>query len=228
MRQASETALNKLLAALPALYRRDAEYVRQRIHVDAEGWHHSEENVSFLPTLQEAVWQERRLEITYHLSTGPVVECLLDPLGLVAKGNVWYLVATYGGQIGVYRVSRVLAARVTERACIRPQGFDLAAFWEQSSASFRANRARYSATVRAAPAALLAMRCLQKCEEVEPPDGEGWVTLALQFESEEEACGYVLSLGPQIEVLEPQALRARVRGVAENTVALYARKEDAI
>ena len=37
----------------------------------------------------------------------------VEPLGLVAKGSVWYLVATVDGQSRTYRVSRVQEAAVT-------------------------------------------------------------------------------------------------------------------
>jgi predicted DNA-binding transcriptional regulator YafY len=43
------------------------------------------------------------------------------------------------------------------------------------------------------------------------------------FEEEHNACEYVLSFGPRIEVLEPQSLRDLVRHAAEGIVALYAR-----
>ena len=59
--KASEAAFIKLLAALPSMYRRDAEYIRQRIHVDMSGWRRSEEAIPCLPTLQEAIWQERKV-----------------------------------------------------------------------------------------------------------------------------------------------------------------------
>lgn len=114
MRQASEAAFIKLLAALPSLSRRDAEYVHQRIHIDATGWHHTEEDVSCLPTLQEAIWQERKLSLKYQRGDSATVERLVDPLGLVAKGSTWYLVAAVEGEVRTYRVSRMLEAGVTD------------------------------------------------------------------------------------------------------------------
>lgn len=221
---ASETALDKLLAALPSIYRRDAEYVRQRIHVDTRGAQRMEENVSFLPILQEAVWQERRLYLRYHLSTGPVVECTLDPLGLVASGPVWYLVAVLEGEINVYRVSRVLDARLLDQPGTRPKGFDLAAFWEASSARLRSNRPRYLATVRVSPEALPQMQQGPRCvpiEELEATDQEGWTTARLLFETEGDACFYLLGWGAWVEILAPEALRRRVIEHAAGVLELY-------
>ena len=231
LHQAAETALNKLLAALPTMYQRNAEYIRQRIHIDATGWHHSEENVSFLPTLQEAIWQELKVKVTYQLSTGPIVKPRLDPLGLVAKGNVWYLVALFKDQVCVYRVSRVQAATISDQPSLRPANFNLADFWAESSANFVANLPRYLVTVRVDPAILPELRCAGRFPQLAPMgpvDAEGWQKVALQFETEREAGQYILGFGSQIEVIEPQTLQTRVLEGAKRIVTLYTQKRDLV
>src|SRR5262245_47009140 len=55
LEKAAEGALLKLLAALPAAYRRGAERARQRIYVDVAGWARKEEAVPFLSVLQDAI-----------------------------------------------------------------------------------------------------------------------------------------------------------------------------
>ena len=224
LHQASEAAFIKLLAALPSLSRRDAEYVHQRIHIDTSGWHHTEEDVSCLPTLQEAIWQERKLSLTYQRGDSATVERLVDPLGLVAKGSTWYLVAAVEGEVRTYRVSRMQGASVTDQACIRPQGFDLPAYWAQSSTHFVANLPRYPVTVRIAPGVLEQIYHAGRYARIEhsqPPDADGWITLRLLFEMEEAACGYLLSFGTQVEIVEPQALREKIIQLAESIVAFY-------
>src|SRR5918999_3855096 len=93
LEKAAEGASLKLLAALPTVYRRGAEQARQRIHIDVSGWQRAEEAVPLLHVVQEAVWQERRLRMTYGQEECGAAERVVDPLGLVAKGSVWYLVA---------------------------------------------------------------------------------------------------------------------------------------
>ena len=146
LRRAGEAALIKLLAALPPTSRRDAEYIRQRIHVDAAGWNRPQEVVPCLAALQEAVWQERKVRLTYQRHGSDPAERLVDPLGLVAKGSMWYLVGAVEGTERVYRVARIQAVTVTDEPCRRPEGFDLAAFWAQSSADFVANLPQYRVT----------------------------------------------------------------------------------
>jgi predicted DNA-binding transcriptional regulator YafY len=225
LRQASEAALIKLLAALPAVYRRDAEYVRQRIYIDGTGGRQPDDDISFLPTLQAAIWQERRVQLVYQLSTGPIVDPVLDPLGLVAKGSMWYLVAVWESKVSVYRVSLIQDARMSDEPCVRPEGFDLAAFWKRSSKEFLASLPRYPVTVRvcAEVRPQLCGRC-RHVERVDPPDARGWTTVRLQFETEEDACRILTGFGDRAEVLAPQPLRERLCARAEQVVALYARQ----
>lgn len=224
LQSASESAMNKLLAALPAMQRRDAEYVRQRVHIDASGWSNAQEHVHYLPRLQEAIWQERRVKIIYELSTGPIVTPVLDPLGLVAKGSTWYLVALFVGKPAVYRVSRIIDACLLDEASARPSDFDLAAFWTESSAQLVANLPRYPVEVLARPEIVAALRGggrFSRVEGVEPPDSEGWQRLTIIFETEAEACAHCLSFGPKMRVVAPLALREEVIASARQIAAGY-------
>ena len=225
--KASDAALIKLSAALPSAHRDSAEQARQRIHVDASGWKRSEESIASLPTLQEAVWKERKLQFTY-LRGGEceAVERLVDPLGLVAKGSVWYLVAAVEAEIRSYRVSRITDPRIMEQPCERPRDFDLADHWEKSTVSFKARLPQYRATVRVAPDVFprigFAGR-FARIERVDGPDGEGWFRVYLRFDVEEMACEWALSFGSRLEVLEPQSLREKVVSAAEGVIDFYGR-----
>lgn len=225
--KASDAALIKLSAALPSSHRAGAEQARQRIHIDVSGWNRSEEPARFLPVLQEAVWQERRLQFTYQRGGCEAVERLVDPLGLVAKGSVWYLVAAVDGDVRSYRASRIEDARLTGEACVRPKGFDLADYWEKSAVSFKANLPQYQAKVRVAPDVFPRLRYagrFARVERADRPDAEGWVPVMLRFDVEEMACEYVLSFGPRIEVLAPESLRDKVLNMAHSVIAFYAEK----
>jgi predicted DNA-binding transcriptional regulator YafY len=227
LEKASDAALLKLLAALPAMQRNGAEYVRQRIHVDVAGWRQSEEAVPLLPVLQEAIWQGRKLRFTYQRGDGVAVERVVDPLGLVAKGSIWYMVAAVEGEPRSYRVSRVQAAEIVDEECVRPLAFDLAAFWGESTAHFYAHLPRYSATLRVDASALQRVRTggwYTRVEREEAPDADGWVPVVVQFDDEHSAREYALSFGPQLEVLEPPELREQVIRAAEGIVSLYARQ----
>jgi predicted DNA-binding transcriptional regulator YafY len=227
LERAAEQALLKLLAALPSIHRRGAERARQRIYVDVTGWHRPEEAVPLLPVLQEAIWLERKLHFTYQSGIGcNAIERLVDPLGLVAKGSVWYLVAAVGGDVRSYRVSRVQNAKLMEEPCTCPAGFVLATYWEQSAARFKANLPSYHATMRVRPDIVHRLSFggrFARIEEIGKPDECGWVPVSLRFDVEEMACEYALSFGPAMEVIEPESLRQKVLEAATIVAALYTR-----
>ena len=54
-------ALLKLSAALPDALRTDESRTRQRIHLDSSWWFQSEQQVPCLQTIQQALFQDRRL-----------------------------------------------------------------------------------------------------------------------------------------------------------------------
>jgi predicted DNA-binding transcriptional regulator YafY len=227
LHKASEGALLKLLAALPAMYRRGAERARQRIYIDSAGWSRAEESVPNLSLLQEAIWTERKLRITYQRGPGcDAVEREVDPLGLVAKGSAWYLVAGVSTQIRSYRVSRISHAELLAQTFAIPQDFDLAGYWEQSAADFKSSVPNYLATFRVAPSVFPRLRFAGRFARVGDAietAADGWIKVSVGFDVDEIACEYALGFGQNLEVLEPLSLRQKVVEMAAAVVSFYNR-----
>ena len=227
LQKASEGALLKLLAALPAIHRRGAERVRQRIYIDSKGWAQSEESVPLLPVLQDAVWNEHKLRITYERGPGcEAVERVLNPLGLVAKGNAWYLVAGVDEYIRSYRIARISSAEILDTPSQTPPEFDLAGYWEQSAKTFKSTLPSYVATFRVSPSVFPRLRFagrFARVGDVIETSADGWHTLTVGFDVEEMACEYALGFGANLEVLEPISLRHRVVEMAGEVVRVYKR-----
>lgn len=223
--KAAEAALIKLLASLPAMSRQDAEFTRRRIHIDGAGWHQrAAEAVPVLPTLQEALWQERKLQLVYTRSDGATVERVVDPLGLVAKASTWYLVGAVEGEARSYRVGRIEQAIMLDQRCERPHNFDLAAFWEQSMVEFKANLPRYPVTVRVDQALVPRLQSSGRycrIEHVSAPDHQQRVIVSLRFDAAWAACEHLLGFGAQVEILAPAELRASIIGAAQEILAMY-------
>jgi predicted DNA-binding transcriptional regulator YafY len=226
LQRAAEAALLRILAALPAAQRRDATFMQSRIHVDGAGWRETREEAPSLPLIQAALWQERCLWITYGRDEDSATERLVDPLGLVAQGRAWYLVAQRDGEIRTYRVSRIRAARLDPAPSQRPADFDLAATWAASKAQFVANLPRYEATLRGAPGARERIGFggrFVRLLDAGPPGPDGWSQLRIQADTADEAAAFVLGFGDQLEVVEPLALRAEVLRRARAVLAFYER-----
>lgn len=225
LEKAADGALLKLLASLPATFRKGAEQVRQRIYVDVTGWSRREEAVPFLPVLQEAIWLERKLNISYERGEGcEPVQRLISPFGLVAKGSVWYLVGSIEGSVRSYRVSRISQAEILNEYALIPDDFDLAEYWEQSSSLFKSKVPNYLATFWVSPAVILRLRFagrFARVTETEELDSRGWRKVLVGFDVEEMACEYAVSFGPNLEVIEPQMLREKVIEMTKATLKFY-------
>jgi predicted DNA-binding transcriptional regulator YafY len=219
--QEAEAALIKLQASLPAASRPQADFARQRILVDTRGWRDPAESVACLPVLLDALWRERRVRFVYTRVLGEPGERTADPLGLVAKGSVWYLIAAVEDGLRTYRVSRMREAAILDQPARRPEGFDLAAYWENSAAEFREKLPRYYATFCATPAVMRWVRYRGWRLQEEIAEGDA-VRIRLRFDAADEALQFALSFGGEIQVLEPDELRSRVLGAAHAIGARYA------
>ncbi|TDF91874.1 helix-turn-helix transcriptional regulator [Paenibacillus piri] len=217
-----EAAFLKLLASLPPSLQRDAQFMRERIHVDGAGWHQSEESFPYLAAVQEAIWEQKQLCIRYPKADG-YSERIVDPYGLVAKGGAWYLVAQTDEGMRSFRVSRIQNAQVTGESFARPDEFDLAAYWDQSTRAYKAAMPSYPAVIRIQEPQLARIRWFRyvKVQAVRPADNDGWLEADIQFETLESACEIILSLSPFIRVEQPTELVSLVRSRLQASFALY-------
>lgn len=217
----------KLLAALPAEGRQGAARVASRFHLDPIGWFRSAEHAEVLPSLALAVWNSLRIRVRYDAWAG-VVDRELEPLGLVLKAGVWYLVAQVGGgEQRTYRVSQIQTLALTDDSFERPDGFDLAAYWTAWAKDFETRLYRGEATLRLSPEGLRRL-CVVSPEIdlagrlAEAPDADGWTQVTLPMESLDHSAGEILKLGAEAQVLAPPELREKMGEIARRLAGLYA------
>ena len=248
--EALRGALLKLSAALPETRRAEETRARQRFHLDATDWTQADQAEApspHLTTLYQAVWRDRAVEITYRLPFDALARHVVAPYGLVAKMNVWYLVAARREEgaeaeeteeaeatpnVHVYRVSQMQRARMLDAPISRLPDFDLVAFWEAWCAARESDRATYEVRARVAPALLPhlpyhfgdAIRAT--IAAAGPPDATGWLTLELPFEDFQAARTRLLSFGGAVEVLAPRPLRYSIQDFAAQIIGVYAGGEE--
>ncbi len=224
--QDMEAVLLKLLAALPSAQRQGAEDMRQRIHLDPSWWFQGAEDLTHLPLLQQAIWNDRRLYITYTRGNGEAGERLIEPYGLVAKASVWYLVASIGDDMRVFRVSRLGSVKLCEDCFTRPADFDLGDYWQKWSQQFEHSLPQITAQLRLSPhmaeklPQMWGENLRQRIQDA-TPDAEGWVTIPVYFDSMYWAAANIIGLGNQAQVIEPAELREQVISLAREVAGAY-------
>src|SRR5439155_25127484 len=132
--------------------------VRRRCQLVRRGWFSSGRGPAPLGPGAAGVWAGRRLEVvSRHYDSGEEAKRVLDPLGLVLKAGVWYLVASRDGESRTYRISRIRSARVLNEESSRPPDFDLPAYWADSVSRFEVGAPRLAVTLSATSRAIAAL-----------------------------------------------------------------------
>jgi len=226
-----QAARLKLMAALPAGTAPSAERIASRFHLDPAGWFRTPDPLPALQPVAQAVWAGVLVDIRYRPLGEDARSRRVEPLGLVLKGGVWYLVALGGKRVLTYRVAGIESAEVTETPFERPDGFDLAEHWAKSSRDYELGYYRGQAQVRLSPRGVRLLAPLgphvvaAAKASAGPPDAQGWVACTLPIESLDDGVREVLRLGPDAEVLGPPALRAAMVETVAAIAARYSKGE---
>lgn len=220
----------KLLAALPAEIRSQAERMRARFHLDAPAWFAQAEQPGHLPLVANAVWEQRPLEIRYQ-SWKAEKRRRIDPLGLVLKSGAWYVVGRIDGGARTYRVSRILEVAALDERFDWPAGFDLAAYWAQNIRRLEEELHGGQATVRFSPwgvamaEAFLSPFVRSGMRLDGEPDAGGWRVATMPIGSVRQAASELLRFGAEAEALAPPELRRKMAEIAVGLRRLYERAE---
>jgi predicted DNA-binding transcriptional regulator YafY len=210
---AAERAFDKLMASLPASMRTQADSIRARLHIDPTGWRPlaDDNDVSVLPIVQSALAQNHKLTFLYTRSDGDTSSRTVDPLGIVCKQTVWYLIAQTSAGMRTYRISRMRDAVVLALQFERPAKFNLARYWKQTTAKLRDQKQTVSATIALSPEAVLTIDrwCPMTALPNHPTQSslpKDWRVYEVELESYQQARFVILGLGPRAIPLAPKPL----------------------
>ena len=219
-----DRALEKLRGAFSDVQRRAAEKARARILVDQRRWTNEEPPREILAALRRAVWDDRRARIRYADRGGKPSTRTIDPLGLVAKAGVWYLVARWDGEYRSFRVDRIRDAQELSDHFERPDGFELEQHWRESTTQLLQRwPTSYPVVLRVSSHDFEKFGSYFPSETI-ADEGE-LILVRVRFPSCDVAIAQVISLGVRLMIVEPQELRelvmARARDVLEWCSADY-------
>lgn len=239
---AARSALRKLLQALPATFRNDAEAAAATVVADPSPWGGSPRpRPAFVEELQTAVIRRLLVRIRYAGWSSPEADHLVAPWGLVEKNEVWYLLAGVEADAvaddeadeddddnntpvpeRTFRVDRMRAVTLTDRPASRPHDFDLATAWDRVVADVEHERASASAIV-IVPSSLvgyLRSEFGRHLEELEAHD-DGRTRIRISAPTETMIARRLAGWGAFAEVLEPPQVRLELATIAAQLGALY-------
>lgn len=225
----AQQAVRKLLRALPSPFRADAAAAAEAVRLDAGSWGEQRRSrPEVVDVVQQAVIDRRQVRVDYTNRTGQVSTVLLDPLGLVAKDDLWYLLATRedGPDVRTYRMDRVASVEVTAQPANRPEGFDLAREWQRVVSYVEERRARVRATVLVRRRHLWVLRdhfgtYLDVIGDAPAAGDEERIEVSLAAHTARSLAEQLAGWGSMIEVTGPEDVRRELARIGTELTAAY-------
>jgi len=217
-------ARQKILASIPSSLKSYSHDIWNRIHVDTTAWRQSSEKIESFKILQEAIWDEKALQIEYERADGEYLERVVNPLGLVAKGSTWYLIASSNKKVRNYRASRIKSVKLTKETFSRPNDFNLAQYWSDSTQEFIKSLPKYEVDVEISSSIVQRIKFTGRfvqIVQIDAPSENGWISANLCFDTEQEALEYILGFGNQIRIIQPNELKQTIYDMAKSVVDFY-------
>ncbi|MDJ0757544.1 MAG: WYL domain-containing protein [Ardenticatenaceae bacterium] len=228
MEELTKDALLKLFSTLPTSHQNEVRRAQQRLYIDPEGWIDAEDTSHHLDLIQQAVWQDQRLQLVYQPFDRTPYDLKIDAYALVSKAYHWYLVGRKAtGEFRTYRLSRIIHIQLCDEIFERNLSFDLARYWQSSQQHFQQQMAdefpAFSAELWVHTTAYwYLVRVLEgQFQQIGPPDDHHWCRIRIQFNSEYEAQAHILAMANRVKIVSPTHLKDDMKQVMKAVGAHY-------
>ncbi len=183
--------------------------------------HYPEE---IIEAVHSALLSEQQLDISYtSREQNEAKNYPVHPLGIVQRGAVTYLVATFYDytDIRMLAIHRIQAATVSELPAITPENFDLGVYIRQGALGFDESgeiKLKLRFTEPAIEHLLETPLCLDQQVIADQP---GWMCLLATVPDTAQLRWWLLGFGDQVEVLEPLSLRDEFAKMSSSLHDIY-------
>lgn len=171
----------------------------------------------------EGLLRERQLNITYkHRGGDKCDEWRIQPLGLVQRGQVLYLVArVFDYEPRTLALHRIIKAELLEQVVVRPEGFTLEHYVAQGKFEFSQAEPEplHLRFYHGAGDHLLETPMTE--DQLLTDKGDGVLDVQAQVRHTSQLEWWLLGFGPNVEVLEPAALRESIARMVQEAAARY-------
>ncbi len=175
-------------------------------------------------SIQQALVYDKQLQASYFaLHNNTEKNHLLNPLGLVQRGHITYLVATISPytDVRLFALHRFKTATLLDAESQKPDGFSLSEYLATGALQFsNGNSIKLEAKINAYMAALLTESPLSE-DMVIQAGSEGRFTLKATVPSGWQLEWWLLSHCTSVEVISPAELRERLRQKLRAGADLY-------
>ena len=202
-----------------------SKLMKERVYVLGDTLANPHEFGNIIGKLIRAVGESFRIKVGYINNDGEESERVLEPLGLVCKRSVWYLIARKEGieDIRTFRVDQILFLTVRDSEKFTyPQEFSLAEYIGCSWGVFKNDQIE---TVKLKFSPKVAMRVknlhYHPSQKIAEECVDGSVILEFEVCGLVEMQSWIMQWGTEVEVLEPAFLRTEIKKTAQRIAEIY-------
>ncbi|MEU3464439.1 WYL domain-containing protein [Streptomyces sp. NPDC006733] len=222
---AVKAALRKLVHALPEPFRAQAEAAAASRVTDPRPWGASRVAPSpprFLDPLQDAVIRGVQVQLGYADRHGAATRRTVHPLGIVAKGPSWYLVAHTQAGRRTFRIDRVSSADPTDDPVDRPEDFDLATSWREIADEIDRTRTPLQAQALCTLPGINILRIgLGDRLDVGGATTDGRIQVVIRGRDAYTLAGELAGLVAWLDVTGPAPVRAHLASIGQALIERY-------
>ena len=204
-----------------------AKLLKERLYILGDTLSYPQQFGQVLGKLIRAVSESHRVKVEYINNSGKISSRILEPLGLVCKRNVWYVIARQCSKadIKTFRVDQIqqLNSRESDKFHY-PKDFSLQAHIGASWGVF-CNDPVQRVRLRFSPEVASRVKKLRyhPTQEIVEETAEGSVIMQFEVCGLVEMQSWIMQWGNQVEVLEPASLRKRIQAQALSIAKLYSK-----
>ena len=219
------SAVRKLVRALPGPFRGDAEAAAAAIHRDSAGWGElAAGKPPAVEAVQQAIVDRVQVHLDYTRRTGERSTTTVTPLGLVVKGDHWYLLAARADatEVRTYRMDRVRSVELSAEPAERPADFDLDREWQRISTFVDQQRSRVHATLRLPRRHLWVLRDhFGSYLDILDESDEDRVEVRVGAHSARSIAEQLAGWGATVQVVQPESVRRELAAIGAELVDSY-------
>lgn len=212
-----DTAIEKISSLVPKEKANELELRYEQLVIDISPWGYREVEKEKLKTIYQAIAKSGLLRFEYRNLKGEESLRVIEPMTLLLKGYVWYLwgYCRLRADFRFFKLSRIDALTILKEGFVRRE-----TSYREVTSPGNQNNSPVHLILRFAPEAQT------KVEEYFDPNNityqdDGYLIIKVDWPEDEWIYGTILSYGEYVEVLEPLAVREKIRARAAKLCELY-------
>lgn len=211
--------VEKISSIIPASQAEDFQFRTKQFVVDLSPWGNHDKLEAMILTLKKAIEERQAVRFSYRNAEGEATERTVHPYTLVLKGHAWYLYAYCTGKLG-FRFFKLVRMKRLEPLDSRFEREDISLEERPWDKEWHAPERTVSLTLRFGPGIRHAAEEWFGAESLQD-DETGHSIANVSLPDNAWLYGFILSFGPEAEVLEPESVRHRIRDLAAGIAANY-------